>query len=285
MERCVFLLLFAVGITAVGAQTSRYIDVEGGRLYCEVSGRGQPVVLVHGFTLDSRMWAPQKAALNKRFQVICYDVRGFGRSSRAAGPYDPAADLLALLDTLRIERAHLVGLSMGANVALHFASRYPERVRKVVAASPNIDGFTDYTPALYAAFGQVFGAVAQQGWNEKTQSIWLQNPLLRLQKTSLQHQALVEAMVRDYCGDQLVNPAIGPQYGRPPTLERLPTLQVPVLVLTGEQDEESIQRIARLITQKAPQAQWKTLSQAGHLCNLDRPTAFNRAVRSFLKKH
>ncbi len=241
-------------------------------------------MLVHGFTLDSRMWVPQRAALNKRFQVICYDVRGFGRSSRAAGPYDPAADLLALLDTLRIERAHLVGLSMGANVALHFASRYPERVRKVVAASPNIDGFTDYTPALYAAFGQVFGAVAQQGWNEKTQSMWLQVPLLRLQKTSPQHQALVEAMVRDYCGDQLVNPAIGPQYGQPPTLERLSALQVPVLVLTGKQDEESIQRIARLIAQKAPRAQWKTLPQAGHLCNLDRPTAFNRTVRSFLKK-
>ncbi len=273
-------------VTAWGQLDSSraYVSVDGGRIYYEVSGDGHPLVFIHGFTLDGRMWAPQWVALKKRYRTVRYDVRGFGRSSRVTSAHDPAADLLALLDHLGIAQAHLVGLSMGANIALNFAVRYPQRVAKVVAADPNLDGFTDYTPALFSALRQVFGAVAQRGWNAETQRLWLSNPLLQLQRPSAAHQALLAQMVSSYNGDQLVNPAAAPRYGEPSTLLRLDSIQVPVLVLVGKRDEESIQRIARLIAQKVPKAQLQIIPGAGHLSNLDQPKRFNRLVCRFLKK-
>jgi len=289
MKHIVLLLgVFLGGLTSLIAQKSdsgRLLSVGEASLYYEVSGKGQPVVFIHGFTLDRRMWEPQWQVLQRRYRVVRYDVRGFGRSSRATEPHDPAEDLAALLDHLNIERAHVVGLSMGANIALHFATRYPQRVLRVVAADPNLDGFTDYTPELFGAFGQVFGAVAQKGWSEETQRLWLQTPLLRLQIPTVAHQTLLEDMVRAYSGDQFINPAIAAlNYGQPPTAARIDKLEVPVLVIVGEKDEESIQRIARLVAQKAPRAQLEVVPKAGHLSNLDHPKYFNRAVLRFLKK-
>jgi pimeloyl-ACP methyl ester carboxylesterase len=285
------LLAFFFGLHSAATQPAwggkgKILNTGGAYLYYEVGGKskGVPVVFVHGFTLDARMWEPQWKAFGKHFRTIRYDVRGFGRSAQTSEPHDPAADLLALLDHLKIERAHLVGLSMGANIALNFAVRYPQRVFKVVAAAPNLDGFTDYTPELFAAFGQVFGAVAQSGWNETTQNLWLKVPLLQLQTPYVSRQALVEQMVRSYNGTQFINPAAAPQYGQPPTIERLGDLKAPTLVIVGERDEESIRRISNIIAQKAPNAQRLLLAEAGHLSNLDQPDRFNLAVLRFLEK-
>lgn len=291
MRYLLFLVSFLLGLHSATAQSpwggkGKILNTDGSYLYYEVGGksRGVPVVFIHGFTLDARMWEPQWKAFGKSFRTVRYDVRGFGRSAEVRDPHDPAADLLALLDHLKIERAHLVGLSMGANIALNFAVRYPQRVLKVVAAAPNLDGFTDYTPELFAAFGQVFGAVAQSGWNETTQNLWLKVPLLQLQTPYASRQALVEQMVRSYNGDQFVNPAAAPQYGQPPTLERLGELKAHVLVIVGDRDEESIRRIGNIIAQKAPNAQRLLLAEAGHLSNLDQPDRFNIAVLRFLEK-
>lgn len=281
-----FLWLHSATAQSVWGGKGKILNTDGAYLYYEVGGKrkGVPVVFIHGFTLDARMWEPQWKAFGKSFRTMRYDVRGFGRSAQTSEPHDPAADLLALLDHLKIERAHLVGLSMGANIALNFAVRYPQRVLKVVAADPNLDGFTDYTPELFAAFGQVLGAVAQSGWNETTQNLWLKVPLLQLQTSYVSRQALVEHMVRSYSGAQFINPAAGPQYGQPPTLERLTDLKAPTLVIIGERDEESIRRIGNIIAQKVPNAQRLLLAEAGHLSNLDQPDRFNLAVLRFLEK-
>ncbi|MCS6968588.1 MAG: alpha/beta hydrolase [Cytophagales bacterium] len=287
--RCTFLLAFLIASSTVAqtpAEKGKILQLGNEQIYYEEAGKGEPVVLIHGFTLDARMWEPQWKAFSKRYRVIRYDVRGFGRSSRATGPHDPATDLLALLHHLKIEKAHLVGLSMGANIALNFAVRYPQHVLKIVAADPNVDGFNNYTPELFGAFGQVFGAVAQKGWNETTQNLWLGTPLLRLQNpnAAASYQRLLEEMVRSYNGMQFINPSNAPQYGQPPTLERLNELKVPTLVLVGEKDEESIHRIANQIAQRVVGAQQTIILQAGHLSNLDQPKRFNSAVMQFLKK-
>ncbi|MCS6928445.1 MAG: alpha/beta hydrolase [Saprospiraceae bacterium] len=290
MKYVFFLCAFLTAIPASLAQVLKgkgelfYLGKE--HLYYEDAGKGEPIVFIHGFTLDARMWEPQWKVFRKRYRAIRYDVRGFGRSSKVGGPHDPAADLAALLDHLKIERTHLVGLSMGANIALNFAVRYPQRVLKIVAADPNIDGFNDYTPELFSAFGQVFGAVAQGGWNETAQSLWLRMPLLRLQNPDAvaAYQRLLEEVVRAYDGAQFVNPASAPQYGQPPTLERISALNVPTLVIVGDKDEESIHRIAKQIAQRIPGAQRLILAEAGHLSNLDQPKRFNLAVLQFLKK-
>ncbi len=283
MRATTFLVLCWSLNQAVLAQTSSNTELNGARIHYEVAGQGQPVVFIHGFSLDSRMWDAQWNALAKRFKVIRYDIRGFGQSARVQAPHAPADDLKALLDHLKIDKAHLVGLSMGANIALNFAARHPERVLRVVAADPNLDGFMDYTPELFAAFGQVFGLSAQHGWGKEAQEAWLNTPLLKLYTADTSMVAILQRMISEYNGDQFLNPGLAPDYGKPSTVELLSVIKAPVLVLVGEKDEESIQRIANLVAQKVPQAQKQMLKGAGHLSNMDHPKAFNKAIMRFLK--
>lgn len=113
-------------------QDSGFLDVPHGRLYYEVAGAGQAVVFVHGFTLDTRMWDDQWTVFGERGRVVRYDLRGFGRSEAEPVPYSDLDDLLALLNFLDIERAHLVGLSMGGMVLVHFTLAHPRRVHGLV---------------------------------------------------------------------------------------------------------------------------------------------------------
>src|SRR5690349_11445569 len=112
-----------------------------GEISFESVGSGPCVVLIHGFGLDRRMWAPQIGPLSGECRVVSYDCRGFGRSSRPSGPYSHADDLHALLERLRIPGAHLVGLSMGGRIALAYASRHPERVESLVLFASDVGGF------------------------------------------------------------------------------------------------------------------------------------------------
>lgn len=114
----------------------------GTRLFYEVSGAGEPVVLIHGGQLDSRMWDTEFALLAREFRVLRYDVRGFGGSARPEGhTFSNAEDLRALLDYVGFEKAHLVGLSLGGRIALDFAPLYPGRVLSLTLAGPGLAGF------------------------------------------------------------------------------------------------------------------------------------------------
>jgi pimeloyl-ACP methyl ester carboxylesterase len=106
-------------------QDSGLLNVPDARLYYEVAGAGPAMVFVHGFTFDTRMWDDQWSVFAEHYRVVRYDLRGFGRSAPEPVPYSDVDDLLALLNFLDIERAHLVGLSMGGIVSVHFALGHP----------------------------------------------------------------------------------------------------------------------------------------------------------------
>ncbi|MCD8166797.1 MAG: alpha/beta hydrolase [Bacteroides sp.] len=117
-----------------------YIPVDEGTLYYQEAGTGEPLILIHGHSLDHRMWEPQFYEFAKKYRTIRYDVRGYGRSSSQHEEYQftHAADLVQLMDALQIEKAHLVGLSMGGFIGADMVACYPERVRSAVLASGNI---------------------------------------------------------------------------------------------------------------------------------------------------
>lgn len=119
---------------ALALETGR-MRVEGGTLYYDVRGSGPPVVLLHAGGMDLTMWDPQIGTLARTFRIIRYDARGHGRSTAPRGPSSTVEDLRLLLDHLGVERAHLVGISMGAGVALNFSTTHPERVRTLVLVS------------------------------------------------------------------------------------------------------------------------------------------------------
>ena len=99
--------------------------INGTRIHYERSGTGFPLLLIHAGIADSRMWEPQALALANDFDMIRPDMRGFGDSDLPPGPYSTRADLIGLLDQLGVDRAHIVGCSMGGTVAVDLALEYP----------------------------------------------------------------------------------------------------------------------------------------------------------------
>src|SRR5688500_4113635 len=120
-------------------------DVNGARIYYEVAGEGEPLVLVHAGIADSRMWDGQLTAFADRNRVIRHDMRGFGMSAMVDGPFSHHDDLRGLLDSLDVERAHLVGCSMGGGAVLDFALGYPQRVVNLVLVGSAVGGFSPDT--------------------------------------------------------------------------------------------------------------------------------------------
>ena len=139
---CTLLSAATVAAEAqTGSAVSGFAEVNGTRLYYESRGQGPAVVLLHGGLNDSRLWDEQMRPLSKRFRVVRYDLRGFGRSNAEKVEFWPPEDLRALLDFLKIEKATLVGLSLGGIIAADFALEHPERVERLVLVGPGLRGF------------------------------------------------------------------------------------------------------------------------------------------------
>ncbi len=118
----------------------------------DLAGEGDALVLLHAGIADRRMWDPQWAAFAERYRVIRADARGFGATSAPDGPYGHHLDLAAVLDDAGVERAHLVGVSLGAGTAVVFALAFPDRVRSLVLVSPGGDLYAPEPPDDLRAF-------------------------------------------------------------------------------------------------------------------------------------
>ena len=175
--------------------TGREIEANGTRLYVEESGAGDAIVLVHGFSLDTRMWDDQWEPLSSRYRVVRYDLRGFGRSALPTDQhYRHADDLRALTDALGIEPAHIVGLSLGGGVTLDFAVAHPDAVRSIVTVDAIMPGFD---PAdLGASISKVWRAARSEPL-QTVKELWLEQPLFSGAMSDPAVAARVRAMVDD----------------------------------------------------------------------------------------
>jgi 3-oxoadipate enol-lactonase len=252
------------------------VAVPDGVLRGEQAGDGPPVVLIHGFSFDRSMWDPQFAALAHGYRVIRYDLRGFGASGRPVAGRGHVADLLALLDALAVERAHLVGLSLGANIALAAAALHAERVRRLVLASPGLPGYPWTTPRP----PDEAAAVARLEGVEAGKRFWLEHEIFRSADAYPQAWERLVAMVERFPGYQWADgPAAEPL---PALTSYLSTLAAPTLVLNGELDVAGYREIAGVLRREIPGAQGAEITGAGHLLNLERPGVFNERLLGFL---
>jgi pimeloyl-ACP methyl ester carboxylesterase len=265
-----------------------FASVNGAQLQYEVTGDGFPVVFSHEFGGDSQSWAPQVRHFSRLYRCVTYNHRGFPPSSVPERLEDYSQDILvddlgALMDHLRIERAHIVGLSMGGNVALNFALGHPERCHGIVVAgcgggttqrerfeqdvadvvrlltTQGIEAFADRYAA--GATRQSFQRKDPQGWQE------FRNALSR-------HSPLGSALTIQ-----------GVQRARPPIFalkERLNRLDVPTLILIGDEDEPCVDP-AVFMKREIPAAGLMVIPQSGHTINLEEPALFNAAVADFLR--
>jgi pimeloyl-ACP methyl ester carboxylesterase len=267
-------LLLAVLPRALWTQTAT--GTSAGLSY-EASGSGETVVLIHAFSVDRRMWAPQIPLLESRFRVIRYDLRGHGKSEGLSAPYAPYEDLRSVLDALGVNRATLIGLSAGAEVATNFTLAYPNRVARLILASPGLSGFVPSTPLTWTQ--PVFEAVVA-GDPERAAKLWAATPIMALRNDVTAASTVTDLVLSNArLWSYRTNPV---QQLTPPAIKRLSEIRCPALVIIGEQDLPHIKEIASLLVGGIAGAKLVTLPRAGHLVNLDAREAFNQAIQSFL---
>jgi 3-oxoadipate enol-lactonase len=222
------------------------------------------------------MWDPQVAEFEEQYRVVRYDLRGHGRSAAPDTPYTGYGDLLALLDDLEIVKATIIGLSAGAELAVDFAIAYPQRVRRLVLASPGLGGYR--IPPL--PWAQPVFEAAGAGEPMRAAQLWAETPIMTL-RTTLEGAGKVRGLVQENW--KLWTYRRTEQRLDPPAIDRLAEIACPVLVVVGEEDLPHIIEVAELIAAGAQDVERVTIPGAGHLVNLDTPDRFNDIVAEFLR--
>jgi 3-oxoadipate enol-lactonase len=269
-----------VGRTTATAPVTKSgrLPVPGAELYYETQGSGPAVVLVHGFTLDTRMWDDQVPALRDVATVVRYDARGFGRSSGPAPavPYSHSGDLLALLDDLGIRTAILVGSSMGGRTVLHTALVAPERVRGLILLDSVFDGvqWDEESARALTAVGQ---AAAKDGMGA-AKDLWLAHPLFSAARRKPAVAARLAVMVGSYSGVHWTQDDPHSQLSPRPA-DALEHIAVPTTVVVGELDVPCFLSMARVLADRIPGARLITVPDAGHMVNMEAANIVNAVLR------
>jgi pimeloyl-ACP methyl ester carboxylesterase len=263
-----------------------YVNVGDGKLWYETGGDGKTLALIHAGIVDSRMWDDQWDAFTALHRVIRYDQRGFGKSDPAQGPVSRRADLLRLLDELGVERAALLGSSMGGEVAIDFALEHPERVSALIVISAIPSGFEmQGAPPRYLM--EMMEAVQQGNLERATDlqvRIFVDGPFREPEQVnSLVRQRMAE-MTRIPLKQGTMFVADGQPLNPldPPAVKRLKEIQDPALIIAGALDDPEILRAADFLASGIQGAQKVILPNSAHLQNMENPQAFNQAVLSFL---
>lgn len=232
------------------------------------AGRGRPLVLLHPLALSGAVWGRFAGRLAEHFDVIAPDARGHGDAGWDGAPFttgDLAADVVALLDRLRIDRAHVLGMSMGGSIAVELAAAFPDRVDRLVVA----DGTAWY------------GADAPRVWEERAERAVA---LPRRRQVPFQTDRwFTDAFVRTHHGevrrvagiftatDSLAHAAACRALGALDARERLPEITAPTLTLTGEQDYATPPSMGAAIADRVADGVHRTLPGLRHLSLVERP--------------
>jgi 3-oxoadipate enol-lactonase len=262
--------------------SSGFVEVNGTRLYCETAGSGLPLVLIHGYALDTTMWDDQIGPFSQQYQVIRYDLRGFGKSAVPTGEsYAHHEDLKALLEHLGIEQAHILGLSLGGAIAINFALAYPDATQSLIGVDVSaLDGY-EWPDELRRWFAPIFSA-AKAGDMESAKEHWLNTGWFSSARKKPDAVARSRKCVSDYSGWHFHNR--DPVRGLvPPANERLEEIGAPTLIIIGELDLPFYNHpIADTLHQRIPNAQKVIMPGVGHMSNMEDPANFNEIVISYL---
>ena len=269
---------------------------DGVRLHWEETGAGTPILFIHEFAGDHRSWEPQVRAFGRRYRCVTYDARGYPPSEVPDDPgaYSQAravADAVAVLDAAGIERAHVVGLSMGGFCALHLGLRHPERCLSVVAAGAGYvaagagygaepsrrDGFRAEAEATAEAF-------RTKGSAEVAKTYALGPSRVQFQNKDPRGWADFAALLAEHDATGSALTQLGVQRERPSLYDlrdELAAYTVPLLVVTGDEDEGCLDADLYL-KRTVPTSALVVLPRTGHTLNLEEPDLFNQNLLWFL---
>jgi len=231
-----------------------------------------------------RMWEDLVVELAPRYRILRYDLRGFGSSSMPEGFFAHAEDLRGLLDYLRIERAHFVGISFGGRIAIEFAIRYPLRVMSLALVAPGVGGF-EWSKAMeeYGAKGDALAERGDlEGLVELDLAMWVDGQGRAGGRADAKLRERMRPLIRAANARYTEQARGTAQWLDPPAASRLSALRCPVLVVVGDKDDPDMLRVADLIAARAPHARKVVVREAAHMLPLEQPEEFRRLLEEFL---
>jgi 3-oxoadipate enol-lactonase len=270
------------GVTRV---ESGVIEYDAGALAWESAGEGPDVVFLHPGLWDGRTWDEQFGVFSRIYRVLRFDFRGYGRSSRPepGKPYSHVDDLAAVMDAASVERAALVGCSMGGSTAIDFALVHPSRVSALVLAASGLNAFDDrLTPEEEAELDLLNAPVVEAmeaGDMERAERarlrIWA--PLGTQDEAGRRISEIAFDNIHEMTMDESGRRDISP-----PAIERLEQIEAPTLVLPSDNDPLVFRRLSAILAERIPNARLVQIPETDHLVNMRRPAEFDRAVLGFL---
>jgi pimeloyl-ACP methyl ester carboxylesterase len=268
-----------------------YIDAAGARLYCEETGSGYPIVFVHEFGSDYREWESQVRYFSRAYRCITYNARGYPPSDvpEDANQYGwefAVDDIAAVMKGLAVDRAHVVGLSMGGYAALQFGLRYPERASAIVAAGAGSgsppsqrDAWLKETPALARGF-------VERGMDAMAEEMGHHPTRIQLKYKDPRSWQEFVAHLREHSELGMSKTMARYQALRPSLFdfrEPFSRMKTPVLLAVGDEDAPCLE--TNLMLKLAiPGAGLWVHPNTGHAINLEEPAAFNGQVEGFLSE-
>lgn len=290
IQHLVLIAFFALISVAVRAQSAPvvagYVPVaQDGRIYYEIRGEGTPLLLLHGHTLDHRMWDDQVDVFAQHFKVITLDFRGYGRSSKQREDLHVAHldDLISLMDTLKINKAHIVGLSMGGFIAGDMLGMHPERMLSCVMCSgalrsqhPSVSEPMD--SAEIATKRAEITAIQAKGV-EQWRSDWIESLICNGGSHSETMREALTRQIMDWDCFQITHIEPHLYYGREAMKNLVNTRpSVPTMYLSGETEHKKSMGLLKHL----PVSRQIELPDCGHMSNMERPDIFNQAILNFL---
>jgi pimeloyl-ACP methyl ester carboxylesterase len=277
----IFGLLFVKsGASQQNKIISDYLNVDDGQLYYETSGQGdKTVVFIHDGLVHGEIWDNQFLTFAKKFRVIRYDRRGYGRSSKPEKTYSNIEDLHSLLENLKIEKAVLIGMSAGGGLAIDFTLKYSDKVTSLVVVGAVVSGFT-YSDHLLTRGGRLTAAdytnpekllhylIKEDPYEIAPQNTAIKDTLWNLMKAYPQNI--------DFSKNALIAPLERQAIGA------LNEIQVPTFIVIGEYDIPDVFVHAGAIESGIPNAQKVIIRNSAHLVPLEQPEVFNEQVLNFL---
>jgi pimeloyl-ACP methyl ester carboxylesterase len=262
---------------------------DGVRLYYEETGSGKPLIFVHEFAGDHRSWELQMRHFGRRYRSIAFNARGYPPSDvpqdQASYSQSRAADdILSVLDHLRIDRAHVVGLSMGGFAVLHFGFRHAMRALSLCVAGCGYGAEPEQRERFRAEAATIADFIKSAGMQSFSEKYAYGPTRVQFENKDPRGFAEFKRLLAEHSGLGSANTQLGVQRERPSLydlVEDMKRLTVPTLVLTGDEDWPCLLP-GVLLKRNIPSAALAVMPNCGHAINLEAPDEFNRIVADFL---
>lgn len=264
-----------------------YVKVEDGQIFYSLagsdSGKGSPMVLLHGNFNDHQIWNEQVGFLSSHYKIIRYDLRGYGLSSTPKSPFSNVHDLKALVDSLQLRHMTLIGSSMGGGVAVDFTLTYPHLVKALILVSPSIHGNKYPMNMMWQGIKNYYN-VRLKGREQAVQS-FITNPFWQYFFPSLDRPAAREKVIlnvrntNNFCR---FSPSLAKTDIKPLAIHRLSEIIIPTLIIISDRDHPFNIKAAETLHNSIKRSSKIIMKNCGHLPFIEAPHEFNQTVLDFL---